>query len=991
MVCNKQQRRRSAVRAAGQVALLVSLVSGLTVAIGTAPALADVIPQTGPSGALAIAQAIAAPSATITGASFVAAPGGTPNGTSTTPLAEFPTDGSSFGILTTGNVKSVPNTATLANTDLHGGNIRGNTDFDVTVLKADLTVQPGANCLTFDFKFLSEEYPGFVNTGYNDAFVAELDTSTWTTSGSTITAPDDFAFDSSHQAVSINSTGLGSMSAANGAGTAFNGTQSYNANFFAPPGNAGGATGLLHASTQVTPGPHSVYFSIFDQGDHRLDSATFLDNLTVGFVPSPSVNCVPGATLVNFKLSVSPASATNPVGTTHTVTARLTDTKGNSIPSAPVDFTVTGPNSTSGSGTTDPSGDATFTYTGTALGSDMISACYEPSGPPCAAVASATKTWVKASPTISTAAANPVPAGGIASDSATLAGGSNPGGSVSFQLFAPGDTTCQTPIASQDATLAGGIASSGNVGVGGPGTYNWVATYGGDPNNSPVSSGCGAEPFIVAKYSPSITTTASGSVPAGGTVSDTATVSGGLNPGGSVTFQLFAPDDPTCRTPTATTTGTLATGTASSGNAPAGGVGTYNWVATYNGDATNNAVTSPCGSETVAVTRATPSISTTPSGSVPAGGKVSDAATLRGGFSPAGSVVFTLYAPGDPTCKTPIATKTGSVGGGSASSGDVTVGAAGTYNWVAAYGGDASNESLTSPCGSEPVIVTGQRMTGRAYGLSATVTSVLGELVKVSPTPDTGSISTTSSSSTSTPCVAKLGDLLSAKILCANVTTEGFPGKSTASASLAEATVGTPDRSCTKSDPDKTGDLHGKGEFYGSASAGKGHSCVESDPYEQKSLSYVMSDYMTSESDVARDSYVTRDSYLKSHSYDDDEKGQDEDRESESDDERPASPTITVRAVKSTSTTRCDGSTGTTTIDYLAVGNNVVISTPTQVAPNTTITVGLVKLVLNEQIPFSTPDRGLTVNAVHATLDVLGLAKVDVIVASSESDIGNCP
>ena len=48
-------------------------------------------------------------------------------------------------------------------------------------------------------------------------------------------------------------------------------------------------------------------------------------------------------------------------------------------------------------------------------------------------------------------------------------------------------------------------------------------------------------------------------------------------------------------------------------------------------------------------------------------------------------------------------------------------------------------------------------------------------------------------------------------------------------------------------------------------------------------------------------------------------------------------------------------------------------------------------LVLNEQFPFSTPDKGLTVNAVHATFNALGLARVDVVVASSESDIGNCP
>ena len=195
-------------------------------------------------------------------------------------MGEFPTEGSSFGILTTGDVNSVPDTSTFASTNLSGGNVRGNTDFDVTVLKVDLAAQPGANCLTFDYKFLSEEYPGFVNTSFNDAFIAELDTSTWTTSGSTITAPNDFVVDSSQHVISINSSGLGGMSAGNGAGTAFNGTQSYNDNFYLPPGNAGGATGLLHAATQVAPGPHSVYFSIFDQGDHRLDSATFLDNLT---------------------------------------------------------------------------------------------------------------------------------------------------------------------------------------------------------------------------------------------------------------------------------------------------------------------------------------------------------------------------------------------------------------------------------------------------------------------------------------------------------------------------------------------------------------------------------------------------------------------------------------------------------------------------------------------------------------------------------------
>src|SRR5467141_519678 len=102
MTGTQQRRRGSAVRAAGEAGLLVSLVAGLTLAVGAAPALAGVTPQTGPSGALAIAQAIAGRSTTITDASFLAVPPGTPDGTSTIPMGEFPTEGSSFGILTTG-------------------------------------------------------------------------------------------------------------------------------------------------------------------------------------------------------------------------------------------------------------------------------------------------------------------------------------------------------------------------------------------------------------------------------------------------------------------------------------------------------------------------------------------------------------------------------------------------------------------------------------------------------------------------------------------------------------------------------------------------------------------------------------------------------------------------------------------------------------------------------------------------------------------------
>ena len=86
---------------------------------------------------------------------------------------------------------------------------------------------------------------------YNDAFIAELDNSTWTTSGSAISAPNNFAFDSSNNVVSINSTGLGGMSARR---RGRHSVRWHSRRQGLGARRCGGATGLLHASTQVTRG-----------------------------------------------------------------------------------------------------------------------------------------------------------------------------------------------------------------------------------------------------------------------------------------------------------------------------------------------------------------------------------------------------------------------------------------------------------------------------------------------------------------------------------------------------------------------------------------------------------------------------------------------------------------------------------------------------------------------------------------------------------------
>ena len=163
-------------------AFLATAVSALVVAAAAAAAITPT-PSTS-AGATTIGGAIVADPALLAGASYVAVPGGTPNGIANAPIDGFPTNGPTFGILTTGNVDFADdaNSSGATGADLGGPTVRGNSDVDVTILKLDLNVPQGANCLTLDFKFFSEEYPEWLNSQYNDAFIAEYDASTWTTS-----------------------------------------------------------------------------------------------------------------------------------------------------------------------------------------------------------------------------------------------------------------------------------------------------------------------------------------------------------------------------------------------------------------------------------------------------------------------------------------------------------------------------------------------------------------------------------------------------------------------------------------------------------------------------------------------------------------------------------------------------------------------------------------------------------------------------------------
>jgi CSLREA domain-containing protein len=243
------------------------------------PAATGVVPK---CDAGELARAMSFDPTQVVGASWVAIPDGTPDGIATTALAGFPSHSSDYAILASGDVRRLAPDGP-GESDLQGPNVRGDTDFDVSILKVDLQVPAARNCLSIDFRFLSEEYPDYLNTEFNDAFIAELDSSTWTTSGSTISAPGNFAFDPSGEVISINSTGNTAMSHAAAAGTGY----------FADP-DQGGSTPTLRANKVITPGAHSLYLSLFDQGDHVLDSAVFLDNLVLS-TKSPAA-CASGAT-----------------------------------------------------------------------------------------------------------------------------------------------------------------------------------------------------------------------------------------------------------------------------------------------------------------------------------------------------------------------------------------------------------------------------------------------------------------------------------------------------------------------------------------------------------------------------------------------------------------------------------------------------------------------------------------------------------------------
>jgi hypothetical protein len=222
---------------------------------------------------------------------------------------------------------------------------------------------------------------------------------------------------------------------------------------------------------------------------------------------------------------------------------------------------------------------------------------------------------------------------------------------------------------------------------------------------------------------------------------DSALLAGNVTSDRTINFFLWSPSSASCTgTPVFTDSvpaklpGPVETATAYTGTAPQAPevVGTYQWtanIAAPDGGAIE--ATSTCGDEPVKlvavppVSKASPSITTTPSAGGVTGTHISDSATLTGGVSPTGTVVFKLYGPTNPPCSAAaVFTSTVTLPAALTSAVFSGTSTAGTYSWTAEYSGDDNNNPASSLCADETVVITSITSSGQGVqGLTTVVTT----------------------------------------------------------------------------------------------------------------------------------------------------------------------------------------------------------------------------------------------------------------------------
>src|SRR2546430_1406029 len=194
---------------------------------------------------------------------------------------------------------------------------------------------------------------------------------------------------------------------------------------------------------------------------------------------------------------------------------------------------------------------------------------------------------------------------------------------VSEQQTSGPTWTCSTPNVGSGGTVSCAVASlpvssnstfsiTGHIPSGEPAgtiyTNTASVTSANDPNSENDNSD--ASTSVVAA-APTLTTQASGPVLLGGSISDTATLTGGAGATGSITFFAYGPNDSTCSTAPVFTSTVSVNGDGQYGSDPfvPSAPGTYRFVASYSGDANNKSIATVCNdaNESVLVTAPPPS------------------------------------------------------------------------------------------------------------------------------------------------------------------------------------------------------------------------------------------------------------------------------------------------------------------------------------------------------------------------------------------------
>lgn len=162
---------------------------------------------------------------------------------------------------------------------------------DVSTVKLSIKVPNNAKGLQFDFNFFSGEWPQWVCTDFNDAFIAYLKSGAFNNG-----VADNISFDAKKNPVSVNNGFFDRCSPKNAqvgcdgnkpstAPCAGGDAELKGTGFYSPgphcsgTDSGGGATGWLTTTAPVKQGETiSLEFMIWDTGDQAYDSSVLLDN-----------------------------------------------------------------------------------------------------------------------------------------------------------------------------------------------------------------------------------------------------------------------------------------------------------------------------------------------------------------------------------------------------------------------------------------------------------------------------------------------------------------------------------------------------------------------------------------------------------------------------------------------------------------------------------------------------------------------------------------